>query len=97
MGFNEEANFFPEFSLLNHHNSAYSIYVNKINENILPERIKASIINKNCPITVIPINLVYSNWARFGDYINWVYKNKSKFIYDDSSLLRRRNGENEWY
>ena len=89
--------YFKDLYYRNSMNSAYSAYLYNQNERILPERILSSITKYKCPITVLPLKSVYSNWTRFGEFIESVYNNRTNFIYDDSSVLRRRNGENEWY
>ena len=89
--------YFKDLYYRNSMNSAYSAYLYNQNERILPERILSSITKYLCPITVIPLNSVNSNWTKFGEFIENVYNNRTNFIYDDSSVLRRRNGENTWY
>ena len=97
IGQDEIFQYFPQLSFYSYPNSAYNAYLSKNDENILPERVLSSIKNKKCPISVIPISLVYNYWSNFGEFIKKVYENRRKFIYDDSSLLRRRNGDDTWF
>lgn len=59
----------------------------------LPERLLKSLTNKYCPVTIVNWNTL--TLGQIKELIEFSYQRKNTYEYDDSDLLRRRDGEDE--
>ena len=71
--------------------NSYSEYKNAYPD--LPERIIKSLVNKNSPIAIVNYSNLYTN--ELEELIKSAYSRKNQFMYDDTDVLRRKDGLDE--